>query len=77
MLVIKCYSPWTTRHTFLSLTLHSHLGSSLPLPTPLQVFFIRDGMKFPDLVHAFKPSPKDNQQKVRQAATLLRRRPTA
>ena len=29
-------------------------GNNLP------VFFIRDAMKFPDMVHAFKPSPKDN-----------------
>jgi len=34
------------------------VGNNMP------VFFIRDGMKFPDLVHAFKPSPKDNQQKA-------------
>jgi catalase len=26
------------------------------------VFFIRDGIKFPDMVHAFKPNPKTNQQ---------------
>jgi catalase len=28
----------------------------------LKVFFIRDAMKFPDLVHAFKPDPITNQQ---------------
>jgi len=27
------------------------VGNNLP------VFFIRDGIKFPDMVHAFKPSP--------------------
>ncbi|MFH5935891.1 catalase, partial [Clostridium perfringens] len=26
------------------------------------VFFIRDGMKFPDLIHAFKPNPKSHIQ---------------
>jgi catalase len=26
------------------------------------VFFIRDGMKFPDLVHSLKPSPKTHEQ---------------
>ena len=26
------------------------------------IFFIRDGMKFPDLIHAFKPNPKSNIQ---------------
>lgn len=28
----------------------------------LKIFFIRDAMKFPDLVHAFKPDPLTNQQ---------------
>ncbi|CCH52322.1 Catalase [Fibrisoma limi BUZ 3] len=28
----------------------------------LKVFFIRDAMKFPDLVHAFKPDPLTNRQ---------------
>ncbi len=28
----------------------------------LKIFFIRDAMKFPDLVHAFKPDPVTNQQ---------------
>ncbi|MDB5251988.1 MAG: catalase [Flaviaesturariibacter sp.] len=28
----------------------------------LKVFFIRDAMKFPDLVHAFKPDPVHNRQ---------------
>ncbi|MGI4727032.1 MAG: catalase [Janthinobacterium lividum] len=28
----------------------------------LKVFFIRDAMKFPDLVHAFKPDPMTNRQ---------------
>ena len=32
------------------------VGNNLP------VFFIRDAMKFPDLIHAFKPSPVTNQQ---------------
>ena len=26
------------------------------------VFFIRDGMKFPDMVHALKPNPKTHIQ---------------
>ncbi|KAJ0966722.1 hypothetical protein J5N97_023639 [Dioscorea zingiberensis] len=30
------------------------LGNNFP------VFFIRDGMKFPDLMHAFRPNPKNN-----------------
>ena len=28
----------------------------------LQIFFIRDAMKFPDVVHAFKPDPVTNRQ---------------
>ena len=28
----------------------------------LQVFFVRDGMKFPDMVHALKPNPKNHIQ---------------
>jgi len=32
------------------------VGNNLP------VFFIRDAVKFPDLIHAFKPSPVTNQQ---------------
>lgn len=32
------------------------LGNNFP------VFFIRDGIKFPDVIHAFKPNPKTNIQ---------------
>eukprot|EP00029_Vermamoeba_vermiformis_P008104 TRINITY_DN369_c0_g1_i1.p1 TRINITY_DN369_c0_g1~~TRINITY_DN369_c0_g1_i1.p1 ORF type:complete len:585 (+),score=186.13 TRINITY_DN369_c0_g1_i1:133-1887(+) len=32
------------------------VGNNLP------VFFIRDGLKFPDMVHALKPNPRNNQQ---------------
>lgn len=34
------------------------------------VFFIRDGIKFPDMVHAFKPNPRTENQ-VRQRKTNL------
>lgn len=30
----------------------------------LQVFFIRDGMQFPDLVHCLRPNPKNNIQEA-------------
>ena len=30
----------------------------------VQVFFIRDGFKFPDLVHALRPNPANNIQEV-------------
>ena len=29
-----------------------------------QVFFIRDGFKFPDLVHALRPNPRNNIQEA-------------
>lgn len=32
------------------------LGNNFP------VFFIRDGIKFPDIIHAFKPNPRSNVQ---------------
>ncbi|WOG97709.1 hypothetical protein DCAR_0417050 [Daucus carota subsp. sativus] len=34
------------------------VGNNMP------VFFIRDGMKFPDMVHAFKPNPKSHIQET-------------
>ncbi len=34
-----------------------------------QVFFIRDGMKFPDMVHSLKPNPKNHIQARQLAAT--------
>lgn len=38
-----------------------------PCVTPplSQVFFIRDGMKFPDMVHSLKPNPKSHIQASR------------
>ena len=32
--------------------------------TCAQVFFIRDGFKFPDLVHALRPNPANNIQEA-------------
>ncbi|HZZ71886.1 MAG TPA: catalase [Pirellulales bacterium] len=32
----------------------------------LKIFFIRDAMKFPDMVHAFKPDPVTNRQCMRR-----------
>lgn len=34
----------------------------------MPVFFIRDGMKFPDMVHALKPNPRNH---IQGAFTLL------
>jgi catalase len=39
------------------------------------VFFIRDGMKFPDMVHAFKPNPKTNQQETWRIMDFLSHHP--
>jgi catalase len=36
---------------------YSSIGNWDLVGNNFPVFFIRDGMKFPDLVHAFKPSP--------------------
>lgn len=38
---------------------------SLPDAPLSQVFFIRDGMKFPDMVHSLKPNPKSHIQASR------------
>lgn len=40
-----------------------------------QVFFIRDGMKFPDMVHAFKPNPKNHQQEAWRIMDFLSHHP--
>jgi catalase len=37
----------------------------------LQIFFIRDAIKFSDLVHAFKPDPVTNRQDARRIFDLL------
>ncbi len=41
------------------------VGNNLP------VFFIRDAIKFPDMVHAFKPSPVTNQQEPQRIFDFL------
>jgi catalase len=30
----------------------------------LKIFFIRDAIKFPDMIHAFKPDPVTNRQEA-------------
>jgi catalase len=42
----------------------------------LQVFFIRDAMKFPDLVHAFKPDPVTNRQDNRRIFDFVSHSPS-
>ena len=44
-------------------------------PPPLQVFFIRDGIKFPDVIHAFKPNPKNHQQEAWRIMDFLSHHP--
>ena len=43
----------------------------------LKVFFIRDAMKFPDLVHAFKPDPVTNVQDARRIFDFISLTPEA
>ncbi|KAF5837428.1 catalase [Dunaliella salina] len=45
------------------------VGNNMP------VFFVRDGMKFPDMVHAFKPNPKTNQQEPWRIMDFLSHHP--
>lgn len=45
------------------------VGNNMP------VFFIRDGMKFPDVVHAFKPNPKTHQQEIWRILDFLSHHP--
>ncbi|MBZ9712689.1 catalase [Deinococcus multiflagellatus] len=43
----------------------------------LKVFFIRDAMKFPDLVHAFKPDPVTNRQDGQRIFDFISQTPEA
>jgi catalase len=43
----------------------------------LQIFFIRDAMKFPDVVHAFKPDPVTNRQDARRIFDFISLTPSA
>jgi len=43
----------------------------------LQIFFIRDAMKFPDVVHAFKPDPVTNRQDPRRIFDFISLTPEA
>ncbi|RDV17223.1 catalase [Pontibacter diazotrophicus] len=47
------------------------VGNNLP------VFFIRDAMKFPDMVHSFKPSPMYNKQDQNRVFDFLSHQPEA
>ena len=43
----------------------------------LKVFFIRDSMKFPDVVHAFKPDPVTNRQDPNRIFDFISQTPEA
>ena len=45
------------------------VGNNIP------VFFVRDGMKFPDLIHAFKPNPYNNIQEFWRIYDFLSHHP--
>src|SRR3712207_7039511 len=40
----------------------SDLGNWDLVGNNLKIFFIRDAIKFPDMIHAFKPDPVTNRQ---------------
>ena len=40
-----------------------------------QVFFVRDGIKFPDMVHALKPNPKNHIQENWRIADFFSHHP--
>jgi hypothetical protein len=44
-------------------------------PVGTQVFFVRDGMKFPDMVHALKPNPKNHIQEGWRIADFFSHHP--
>lgn len=59
------YSPVKTDHADTGVLLPISFSHSLPCTPhtpPYQVFFIRDGLQFPDLVHCLRPNPKNNIQ---------------
>jgi catalase len=43
----------------------------------LKVFFIRDAIKFPDVIHAFKPDPVTNRQDARRIFDFISHTPEA
>ena len=43
----------------------------------LKVFFIRDAIKFPDVIHAFKPDPVTNRQDTRRIFDFISQTPEA
>nr|WP_168122073.1 catalase [Paenibacillus sp. HB172176] len=43
----------------------------------LKIFFIRDAMKFPDMVHAFKPDPVTNVQSMKRFFDFVSQSPEA
>jgi hypothetical protein len=47
------------------------VGNNIP------VFFVRDGMKFPDMVHALKPNPKNHIQEGWRIADFFSHHPEA
>lgn len=49
--IIKCYRTDIDDNSYTTDGNYDLVGNNLP------VFFIRDGLKFPDMVHAFKPNP--------------------
>ncbi len=47
----------------------SHLWFLLQVGNNIPVFFVRDAIKFPDLVHSLKPSPRKHVQVSQRCTT--------
>ena len=58
-------------------SLSSFPSSFSPFLPRLQVFFIRDGMQFPDMVHSLKPNPKSHIQEGWRIADFFSHHPEA
>ena len=72
------HSPETLRDPRgFSVKMYTEAGNWDLVGNNLQVFFIRDAMKFPDVVHAFKPDPVTNKQDGRRIFDFISLTPEA
>ncbi len=72
------HSPETLRDPRgFSVKMYTEAGNWDIVGNNLQIFFIRDAMKFPDVVHAFKPDPVTNRQDARRIFDFISLTPEA
>ena len=72
------HSPETLRDPRgFSVKMYTEAGNWDIVGNNLQIFFIRDAMKFPDVVHAFKPDPVTNRQDPRRIFDFVSLTPEA